>query len=74
MKSAVPREVVNASGRFEEDHRCASGSWRIVSYELCDSRNFVVVKSADKSALDALGEEFFEHGVDDYTLHGEGTI
>jgi hypothetical protein len=28
---------------------------------LCDLGNFEIIESADKSAFDALGEEFFEH-------------
>ena len=61
MKSAVPREIVNTRGGFEEDDRRARGSWRVTSYKLRDLRNFEIVESADKSAFDALGEEFF-HG------------
>ena len=74
MKSAVPREIVDASGCFEENNGRASGSWRVASYEPRNLGDFEVVESADKSAFDALGEEFFEHSVDDYTLHRESLI
>lgn len=38
------------------------------------ARNFEVIDSADKSALDTLGEEFFEHGVANYTVRGKGNL
>jgi hypothetical protein len=59
MKSTVPGKIVNASGRFEEDNRRVRGSWRVASYELCDSGNLEVVEPADKSAFDALGIKVF---------------
>ena len=74
VKSAVPGEIIDASGGFKENDGRACGSWRIASYEPRNLGNFEIIESADKSAFDALGEEFFEHGVDDYTLHGEGMI
>ena len=61
MKSAVPRKIVNASGRFEEDNRRTRGSWRVAIYELRGSRDLEIIESADKSAFDALGEEIFYH-------------
>ena len=59
MKSAIPREIVNSCGCFEEDDRRARGKWLVVSDEFRHCRNLEIVEPADESAFDALGEKFF---------------
>ena len=61
MKSAVPGEIVDASGGFEENNGRASGLGFLTGNLSGNTRNFEIVEPADKSAFDALGEEFFEH-------------
>lgn len=58
MKPAVPREIVNARGRFEEDDGRALYRWRVARDKLSHADYFEIVNSADKSALDVLFEEF----------------
>jgi hypothetical protein len=58
MKPAIPREIINTSGRLEKDDRCARWQRLFASHIARDRCNLKIIKSADKSALEALGEEF----------------
>lgn len=62
MKPAVPREIVDPSRGFEKDNWRARGRGRVVGNASCNARDLEIVKPADESALDALSEEFVEHG------------
>jgi len=59
MKSAVPREVIDACGCFEERDRRARRRRRVASYELRHARDLQIIEPADESAFKALSEEFF---------------
>lgn len=61
MKAAVPREIVNACGGFEEDDGRAFGGWRLAGDEPCHPRDLEIIEAADQSALEALGEEVLKH-------------
>jgi hypothetical protein len=60
MKATIPGKVVNAGRGFEENDRCARGSRGLASHLLCQACDFEIVEPADKSALEALFEEFRE--------------
>ena len=60
MESAVPREVIDPCGGFEERDRRAGSRRRATSYELRHTRNLQIIEPADESAFEALSEEFFE--------------
>jgi len=62
MKSTVPGEIVNSRGGFEEHYRRAVNWRRVTSYKFRHARDFEVIQAADKSAFEALGEEFSKHG------------
>lgn len=63
MKTAVPREIIDTSGGFEEDNRCIRWWGGMTGDASCDPRNFEIVEVADQSAFDALCEEIFEHTI-----------
>lgn len=58
MEAAVPGEVIDACGGFEKDNRGACRGRRLAGHSLRNPGNPAVIESADKSALDALVEEF----------------
>jgi hypothetical protein len=58
VKAAVPGKVIDTGGGFEEDDRCAAWLRFFASYFARDRCDLDVIKSADKSTFDALGEEF----------------
>jgi hypothetical protein len=62
MKPAVPREVVDAGGGFEENHRRARGVRRATRHDMRHARNFDIVETADESAFEALREEIRNFG------------
>lgn len=61
MESAVPGEVIDSCGCFEENNRCASRLRLLASHLARHRCDLEIVESADKSAFDALGEEIFHH-------------
>lgn len=61
MKPAIPREIIDACGGFEEDHWSPCGRRRVTGDEFRDARDLEVVEPAHESAFEALGEEFFYH-------------
>jgi hypothetical protein len=61
MKAAIPREIVNPCGGFEEDNRRARRLRLLSCNTARHRRNFEIVEPADKSAFDALGEKFSKH-------------
>ena len=62
METAVPREIVDARGGLEKDHRRARGFWLLTSYSPRHRRDFEIIEPADQSAFDTLSVEFSEHG------------
>jgi len=62
MKPAVPREIIDACGGFEEDHWSPCGRRRVTRDESCDARNLEIVEPAHEPTFEALGEEFLKHG------------
>ena len=62
MKPAVPREIVNAGGGFEEDDRRSLGGRRVTGDEFRHARDLEIVEAADESAFEALDEEIGERG------------
>ncbi len=63
MKPTIPGEIIDPGGGFEKDDRRAVSRRRVTSDEFCYARNFDVIEPAEESALEALGEEFSEHGI-----------
>ena len=63
MESAVPGQVVNAGGCFEENDRRAFGLRFLTSHLMRYKCYLEIIEPADKSAFDALGEKIFEHGL-----------
>jgi len=65
VKAAVPREIVNACGGFEEDDGLSLRGRQVTSYKSRHARDLEIVESTDESAFEALGEEFGEsiHGL-----------
>jgi hypothetical protein len=59
VKSAVPRKIVNARGCLEEDNRRAIRMRFFASHFARHGSDLEIIEPADKSAFDALGEEFF---------------
>ena len=59
MESAVPGEIVNASGCLEENNRRARRMRRVTSYKLRHARDLEIIEPADESAFETLGEKFF---------------
>ena len=61
MESAVPREIIDPCGCFEEDDGRAS--WFRFAFRnlLCHLGDLQIIEPADKSAFEALGEKIFEH-------------
>jgi len=60
MESAVPRKIIYACGRFEENDWRAIRRWfltRNFPRNRCDLK---IIEPADKSALEALGEKFIQ--------------
>jgi hypothetical protein len=60
MKSAIPREIVDAGGSFEEHDWLTSCGWRVTGDKFRDMCDLEIVEVADKSAFETLGEEFGE--------------
>ena len=61
MKPAVPGEVIDPRGGFEEDNRRARRRRGVANNALCHARDFEIIEPADKPAFDSLFEEFFYH-------------
>jgi hypothetical protein len=61
VKPAVPGEIVNPGGGFEEDDGRARSGRRLTSYELRQARDLEIVEPANESAFEALGEKIFHH-------------
>jgi hypothetical protein len=59
MKSAVPREIVNAGGGFEEDDGLSACLRFFPRDKPRHARDFHIVDAADESAFEALGEKLF---------------
>ena len=57
MKAAIPREVIDTGGSFEEDNRRAAGLRLLASDSLCNGCDLEIIKPADESAFDSLGIE-----------------
>jgi hypothetical protein len=57
VKTAVPGEIVDARGCFEEDDRRARGLQFLTRNSPGHRRDFQVIEPADQSAFDALGEK-----------------
>lgn len=71
MEGAVPREVINAGGGFEEDDRRTLGGWNLLGNATCHFPNLEIVEMAFDSARNMLGEEFRKaiyHRVEFYTI------
>jgi len=64
VKSAVPREIVNPGGGFEEDDRLSLRRRFLARNMPRHRRDLEIVESADQSALEALGDKFSKHGND----------
>lgn len=60
MKAAVPREIVDAGGGFEEEERRAGGDRRLPGDPFRHAGDLPIVKPADDAAFEALFEEFGE--------------
>ena len=60
MKSAVPGEVVDAGGGFEEEERRAGRDRRLPGDPFRHTGDLPIVKPAGDAALEALFEEFRE--------------
>lgn len=58
MKAAVPREIVDACGGLEKDHRRARGNRLTPRHLTRYTGNLKIIQPADKSTFDALGEKF----------------
>jgi len=67
MESAVPREVIDPCGSFEERDWCTRWLWLLTGNAPCYTRDPKIIEPADESAFEALGEEFFYHQ-EDYLL------
>ena len=71
MKTAVPGEVIDTCGGFEEDNRRAL-RWRLSARHLPgDGCDLSIVKTADQSSFETLDKEFVEsiHGRLIFTLY-----
>ena len=61
MESAVPREVVNACGGFEERDRCTRGLWLLMGNAPRHTRDLQIIEPAEEAAFEALSEKIFYH-------------
>ena len=61
MKAAVPREIVNAGGGFEEDDGLSLRGRRVARYETRCARDLEIIEAADESAINSLLEKFVHH-------------
>jgi hypothetical protein len=60
VKSAVPREIVNACGCLEEYDGLSRCGRREAGHASRDARDLEIIQPADESALEALGVKVFE--------------
>ncbi len=70
VKTAIPGEVIDACGGFEEGNRRAACRRLPAGHLPGEGCGLSIVKTADQSAFEALGEEFIEsiHGRLIFTL------
>lgn len=61
MKTAIPGEIVDPRGGFEEHDWRALGRRRLADNAFCSTRNLEIIQPADKTAFEALSEYFVEH-------------
>ena len=61
MKSAIPREIVDAGGSFEEHDWLTSCRWRVTGDKFRDMCDLEIVEVADKPTFEALGEKIFHY-------------
>ena len=62
MKSAIPRKVIDTCRGFEENDWRTVRLWFFAGHLARHGCDLEIIESADESALDTLGEKFFQHG------------
>jgi hypothetical protein len=59
VKTAVPGEIINTGGGFEEYDRCGRRLRVLAGYAPRHRRDFEIIQPADQPAFDALGVKIF---------------